>query len=433
MSANVRPALPEPLELTVENQDKSRIWVAQAVSSTLFSEGLKQKLLEALSDSAQGPMVQPQQADETETKDEISEAFEHAYGILHSEDQETEPPLTGELATTAAKLKAQFEEVSRLYESTKNDIPERRLRSQDASNEGFQTQINANPSVCGTTDNSKVDHALIQANASTLLKTENKGVRQIEAGQTRVVRDQGHTLAGHPEERHRLLERTASTGQENTVKRKSTAQPKNSSRSLGKKPVLLEKNQATVSGGIMADLSGYKDLSKAPLSLGADDELTSPSLDRAPAGFGEREPQQHYDRFNMQSLTQQQSHHGFNDNDQDIDTEFSGNVKTLIRLVNELPSDVTKQTGAQIIRLTMEAMGISMEDVLSEAQSAQSEMLDAVRANIKKIEEYKTVIRKLETDIKYYQGKANELSEIIDLFILSNTATASGMIDSSGY
>jgi SpoVK/Ycf46/Vps4 family AAA+-type ATPase len=102
-------------------------------------------------------------------------------------------------------------------------------------------------------------------------------------------------------------------------------------------------------------------------------------------------------------------------------------VKTLIRLVNELPEGVTKQTGAQIIRLTMEAMGISMEDVLSEAQSAQSEMLDAVRANIKKIEEYKTVIRKLETDIKYYQGKANELSEIIDLFILSNTSSGNKM------
>jgi hypothetical protein len=113
----------------------------------------------------------------------------------------------------------------------------------------------------------------------------------------------------------------------------------------------------------------------------------------------------------------------------DVDTEFSSNVKTLIRLVNELPDGVTKQTGAQIIRLTMEAMGISMEDVLSEAQSAQSEMLDAVRANIKKIEEYKTVIRKLESDIKYYQGKANELSEIIDLFILSNTSSKVPNVD----
>ena len=161
----------------------------------------------------------------------------------------------------------------------------------------------------------------------------------------------------------------------------------------------------------MADLSGYKDLSKAPISFG-DDEIPTSTLSTE-VGF------------------ERSSHHQFSAPQhfvstevpgQEVDTDFSGNVKTLIRLVNELPEGVTKQTGAQIIRLTMEAMGISMEDVLSEAQSAQSEMLDAVRANIKKIEEYKTVIRKLETDIKYYQGKANELSEIIDLFILSNTS-----------
>jgi hypothetical protein len=105
-----------------------------------------------------------------------------------------------------------------------------------------------------------------------------------------------------------------------------------------------------------------------------------------------------------------------------VDAEFTPNVKTLIRLVNDLPDGVTKPTGAQIIRLTMEAMGIAMEEVLGEAQGAQSEMLEAVRANIKKIEEYKSVIRKLESDIKFYQGKANELSEIIDLFILSGSS-----------
>ncbi|MCE2929932.1 MAG: hypothetical protein LW809_00910 [Vampirovibrionales bacterium] len=110
------------------------------------------------------------------------------------------------------------------------------------------------------------------------------------------------------------------------------------------------------------------------------------------------------------------------------DTEYTNNVRTLITLVNNLPEGVTKQTGAQIIRLTMEAMGIAMEEVLSEAQAAQSEMLEAVRGNIKKIEEYKTVIRKLESDIKHYQGKANELSEIIDLFILSSSSKASDSI-----
>ncbi len=176
------------------------------------------------------------------------------------------------------------------------------------------------------------------------------------------------------------------------------------------------KSDSSISGGRMADLSGYKDLSKAPISFGEEEVHTSPLS-----------PDLGYERAHFQSVPQQQSfsaaqHFAQEAIPQEVDTEFSGNVKTLIRLVNELPEGVTKQTGAQIIRLTMEAMGISMEDVLSEAQSAQSEMLDAVRANIKKIEEYKTVIRKLETDIKYYQGKANELSEIIDLFILSNTS-----------
>jgi hypothetical protein len=181
------------------------------------------------------------------------------------------------------------------------------------------------------------------------------------------------------------------------------------------------------SGGTMADLSGYKDLSRAPMLSGDDapaatapepkgfpfGALSAPPAAPAPAPAANKG----LSGFSLEHFAQ----HG-NENRPPIETEFSGNVQTLIRLVSELPEGVTKQTGAQIIRLTMEAMGISMEEVLSEAQAAQTEMLDAVRANIKKIEEFKTVIRKLEADIKYYQGKANELSEIIDLFILSNAS-----------
>lgn len=149
----------------------------------------------------------------------------------------------------------------------------------------------------------------------------------------------------------------------------------------------------------MADVTDYTDLTSSPVETTAESKAPATSSTIGKPVFVESEPA-----------------------GDGADAEFSSNVRTLIRLVSDLPEGVTKQTGAQIIRLTMEAMGISMEDVLTEAQSAQSEMLDAVRANIKKIEEYKTVIRKLEGDIKYYQGKANELSEIIDLFILSNTS-----------
>ncbi|MDX2085947.1 MAG: hypothetical protein SFZ03_11230 [Candidatus Melainabacteria bacterium] len=191
--------------------------------------------------------------------------------------------------------------------------------------------------------------------------------------------------------------------------------------------------QQQASGGSMADLSGYKDLSRAPFA--ELDEETAPSSNGAAttttyaepvkqpishSSYGEPTSMQHTHHTAAPSLSLENL--GI-DMKPPVESEFSGNVQTLIRLVSELPEGVTKQTGAQIIRLTMEAMGISMEEVLSEAQSAQSEMLDAVRANIKKIEEFKTVIRKLESDIKYYQGKANELSEIIDLFILSNSTS----------
>jgi hypothetical protein len=184
------------------------------------------------------------------------------------------------------------------------------------------------------------------------------------------------------------------------------------------------------------DLSAYKDLSKSPLSMNNQDDAPVSSSVFSSSLVGSAQPASEAPRnmgglstnlsgmgatnLNERAALPQLNTESYQEMTPQADAEFSANVRTLIRLMSELPEGVTKQTGAQIIRLTMEAMGISMEDVLSEAQSSQSDMLDAVRANIKKIEEYKTVIRKLETDIKFYQGKANELSEIIDLFILSN-------------
>ncbi len=175
--------------------------------------------------------------------------------------------------------------------------------------------------------------------------------------------------------------------------------------------------QLHVQGGPMVDLSEYKDLTQPPES--------------ALSGVSTLNPDVH--KIDMESPAMNASasaykapsyamHPEMQDMELDQYADYSGNVKILVQLVNDLPEGVTKQMGAQIIRLTMEAMGMSMENVLSEAQSAQSEMLDAVRSNIKKIEEFKTEIRKLETKIRYHQGRANQLSEIIDLFIMSNTS-----------
>lgn len=168
----------------------------------------------------------------------------------------------------------------------------------------------------------------------------------------------------------------------------------------------------------MVDFSEYQDVSNASVADEPSFEAaTLPEPDVAPITQSVASPV-------PQSVFTQSAADPI-DHDLEIYAEYSGNVKTLVQLVNDLPDGVTRQTGAQIIRLTMEAMGISMENVLSDAQSVQSDLLEAVRSNIKKTEEYRTIIRKLESEIRYYQGKANELSEIIDLFIMTNASPTS--------
>ena len=51
--------------------------------------------------------------------------------------------------------------------------------------------------------------------------------------------------------------------------------------------------------------------------------------------------------------------------------EIPSNVAVLKKLISQLPSGVTRQTGAQIIKQTMEALGISMKSVLQDAQAVQ--------------------------------------------------------------
>lgn len=98
---------------------------------------------------------------------------------------------------------------------------------------------------------------------------------------------------------------------------------------------------------------------------------------------------------------------------------LSSNVETLVRLVTSLPPGVTRQTGAQIIRQTMEAMGISMTDVLSDAQDSHKRLHKLIGDSFNKIEEHKTLVRDLEDDIHSFQKKAKELDDIISLFVLS--------------
>ena len=98
---------------------------------------------------------------------------------------------------------------------------------------------------------------------------------------------------------------------------------------------------------------------------------------------------------------------------------FNSNVETLIKLVGGLPAGVSRQTGAQIIKQTMEAMGISMSEVLADAQQALGRLHNFTKENYNIIEEHKILIRRLEDDIQYFHHKAKELDEIINLFVFS--------------
>jgi hypothetical protein len=99
---------------------------------------------------------------------------------------------------------------------------------------------------------------------------------------------------------------------------------------------------------------------------------------------------------------------------------YSANVSVLMKLISQLPSGVTRQTGAQIIRKTMEAMGISMNKVLGEAQQVQEELSRNIKNDMNTIEEYRNNIRILEKEVQKYKTQSDELEDLISLFILSD-------------
>lgn len=96
------------------------------------------------------------------------------------------------------------------------------------------------------------------------------------------------------------------------------------------------------------------------------------------------------------------------------------NVAVLKNLIATLPVGVTKQTGAQIIRQTLEAMGIPMNSVLKEAQDVQEELNSSTRECMLKIQEYKTNILQLEQSVQEYQRNITQINDLVSLFVLTN-------------
>ncbi len=100
--------------------------------------------------------------------------------------------------------------------------------------------------------------------------------------------------------------------------------------------------------------------------------------------------------------------------------EIPANVAVLKQLINQLPAGVSKQTGAQIIKQTMEALGISMKSVLQEAQQVQESLNNSSRECQASIMEYKKQIGVLERQSQKYQRQYSALNDIISLFIQTN-------------
>lgn len=102
------------------------------------------------------------------------------------------------------------------------------------------------------------------------------------------------------------------------------------------------------------------------------------------------------------------------------DIDIPANIVVLKKLITQLPAGVSRQTGAQIIKQTMEALGISMKSVLQEAQQVQENLNNSSKECQNSIAEYKKQIGVLEKQSQKYQRQYSAINDIISLFIQTN-------------
>ncbi|MBQ8460127.1 hypothetical protein IJ541_08520 [bacterium] len=102
---------------------------------------------------------------------------------------------------------------------------------------------------------------------------------------------------------------------------------------------------------------------------------------------------------------------------QNDDFDYPSNVAVLKQLIAKLPAGVSKQTGALIIKQTMEALGISMGSVLQEAKQVQETLSANSKECQNNIVEYRKQIGILEAKSQNYQRQASVMNDIINLFI----------------
>lgn len=108
------------------------------------------------------------------------------------------------------------------------------------------------------------------------------------------------------------------------------------------------------------------------------------------------------------------------DNEEDVEEfELPNNINVLKRLIAQLPTGVPRQTGAQIIRQTIEALGIPMKTVLQDAQRVRDCLNSSIKDCNYTVQEYRSNIRTLEKQAASYQKQLTKLNDIISLFVYS--------------
>lgn len=142
------------------------------------------------------------------------------------------------------------------------------------------------------------------------------------------------------------------------------------------------------------------------------DDIFSEPVKETPAGFFDDIEEEKEPLFVSEPQMQQNTMDISSDN-----FEMPSNIAVLKKLISQLPSGVSRHTGAQIIKQTMEALGISMKSVLQDAQQVQEGLKASARECQGSIQEYKKQILTLERQSQNYQKQYSALNDLISLFI----------------
>ena len=188
---------------------------------------------------------------------------------------------------------------------------------------------------------------------------------------------------------------------------------------VGKKIVEALKKQSEIESGAMAT-SSVDTVNSLGVDVGALDDIANNGL--LSSNLSDDSEQSLGDLFDAGFEPQDSVDETFNDfmNREEKPAESAdmpGNIVILKKLITQLPSGVTRHTGAQIIRQTMEALGISMKSVLQDAQQVQENLKVSARECQASIQEYKKQILTLEKQSQSYQKQYSALNDLISLFI----------------